>query len=54
MPERNPGCGQGRVLVKIKLHSKMQALNTILRVFEISEIQQRLTEIEEQLKIEVN
>lgn len=40
----------GRVLVKIRLHSKLQAINAILRLYEISETEARLTELEEKLR----
>jgi phage terminase small subunit len=40
----------GRTLVKIRLHSKLAAIQNILKLYELTEIEARLAEIEEQLK----
>jgi len=39
----------GRVLVKIKLHSKLQAINAILKLYELTEFDARLAALEEKM-----
>jgi phage terminase small subunit len=40
----------GRVLVKIKLLSKLQAINTILRLYEITEVEARVAALEQRIE----
>jgi phage terminase small subunit len=40
----------GRVLVKIKLLSKLQAINTILRLYEITEVEARVAALEQRME----
>lgn len=42
----------GRVLVKIKLLSKLQAINTILRLYEITEVEARIAALEQRMNRE--